>query len=185
MRPFERRKGWGFPNYPLQSAIMRGIEFEVVWLDQHVIQYQVTCSNGPFRGSTRMYLAHDDLSKTAQALNGFPSHIKDTRDIELGASEPNAAGGGIQMSFRCVGSVGHAVVLISLRADGCSGPAEPESVALYVPVEASSIDSFVAKARSIDGRKGAKAYLHMADHTVGWVQRNFPNIVSFSVPSRS
>ena len=172
-----------FVNYPLESLIMRGIEFEVVWLDQDVVEYQVTCSNGPFGGATRMYLAHDDLSNTAQILSGFPSDIKDTRDVQLGAFEPNAAGGGIHMSFRCIDSVGHAVVLVRLRADGCRGPADPESVRLYVPVEAGSIDAFVAKARSIDETQGAKAYLHMADHTVGWVQRNFPSLVKFSVPS--
>jgi len=162
---------------------MRGIEFEVLWFDQDVIEYQVTCSNGPFRGATRMYLAHDDLFKTGETLSGFPSNMRDTRDIELGAFAPNVAGGGIHMSFRCVDSVGHAVVLVRLRSDGCRGPDEPESACLYIPVEAGPIDSFVAKARSIDNSKGAKAYLHMADHTVGWVQRNFPSLVRFSVPS--
>jgi hypothetical protein len=162
---------------------MRGIEFEVVWFDQDVIQYQVTCSNGPFRGATKMYLAHDDLLKTAEALSGFPSSTTDTRDVQLGAFEPNFAGGGIAMSFRCVDSVGHAVVLVRLRADGCKGPGEPESASLYIPVEAGSIDSFVAKARSIDDTEGAKAYLHMADHTVGWVQRDFPSLVAFSIPT--
>jgi hypothetical protein len=162
---------------------MRGIEFEVVWFDQDVVEYQVTCSNGAFRGATRMYLADDDLSKTAQTLSGFPSDINDTRDVQLGAFERDVVGGGIHMSFRCTDSVGHAVVLVRLRADGCTGPAEPHSVSLYIPVEAGSIDSFVAKARSIDATQGAKAYLHMADHTVGWVQRNFPNLVKFSVPS--
>jgi hypothetical protein len=163
---------------------MRGIEFEVVWFDQDVIEYQVTCSNGPFCGATKMYLAHDELSKAAEALSGFPTNVKDSRDIQLGASRPKEAGGGISMSFRCVDSVGHAVVLIRLRADGCPGPGEPESASLYVPVEAGSIDVFVAKARSVDQTKGAKAYLHMADHTVEWVQQNFPTIVTFSMPAR-
>ena len=162
---------------------MRGIDFEVVWFDQDVIEYQVTCSNGPFRGATNMYLSHDGLSKAAEALSGFPSNIKDSRDVQLGAFEPKFAGGGISMSFRCVDSVGHAVVLVRLRADGCKGPDEPESVCLYIPVEAGSIDSFVATARSIDDTKGAKAYLHMADHTVAWVQRNFPSLVIFSIPT--
>jgi hypothetical protein len=66
-------------NYPLQFAVMRGIEFEVVWFDQHLIEYQVTCSNGPFRAATRMYLAHGDLSKAAETLSGFPSSIKDSQ----------------------------------------------------------------------------------------------------------
>ena len=119
-----------YANDPLQSLVMRGIEFEVVWFDQDVVEYQVTCSNGPFRGATRMYLAHDDLSKTAEILSGFPSDIKDTRDVQLGAFELNVAGGGIHLSFRCIDSVGHSVVLVRLRADGCMGPAEPESVSL-------------------------------------------------------
>jgi hypothetical protein len=87
---------------------MRGIEFEVVWFDQDVIEYQVTCSNGAFRGATKMYLAHDDLSNAAEALSGFPSNIKDSRDVQLGALEPKVAGGSVWMSFRCVDSVGHA-----------------------------------------------------------------------------
>lgn len=39
------------------------------------------------------------------------------------------------MSFRCVDSVGHAVVLVRLRADGCKGPDEPESVCPYIPAD--------------------------------------------------
>jgi hypothetical protein len=85
------------------------------------------------------------------------------------------------MSFRCVDSVGHAVVIVRLRADGCEGPSEPESVSLYIPVEAGSIDSFVTKARLITDTKGAKAYLHMADHTVGWAQRRFPGLVTCAI----
>src|SRR5215469_14395601 len=143
---------------------MRGIEFEVLWLDKYVVNYQVTCSNGSFFGATRMYLAQHDLSKTAQILSGIPSDIKDTRDVQLGAFEPTAAGGGIHMSFRCIDSIGHAVVLVRPRADGCKGPAEPENVCLYVPVEAGSIDSFVSEARCIEARaiddiQEAKAYL--------------------------
>ena len=106
-------------------------------------------------------------------MNGFPSHITDSRGVQLGTFEPNTAGGGIHMSFSCVDSVGHAVVLVKLRADGCKGVGEPESASLYVPVEAGSIDSFVTQARSISNTKGAKAYLHMADHPLSWSQRRF------------
>jgi hypothetical protein len=156
---------------------MRGIEFEVVWFDYDVIEYQVTCSNGPFHGVTKMYLTHDGLSGAAESLSGLPSNIEDSRDVQLGAFDPKAAGGGISMRFRCVDSVGHAVVLVRLRGDGCEGDGGAESVCLYILVEAGSIDTFVAKARSVKDSKGAKAYLHMADHTVGWVQRNFPSLM--------
>lgn len=123
-----------------------------------------------------MYLAHEDLSKAADTLEGFPSRAEDIRNVRLGALEPNLAGGGIDMTFRCVDSAGHAVVVVRLRADGCKSEDDPQSVSLYVPVEAAAIDSFVSKARSIDGTMGAKAYLQMADHTVAWVQRGFPHL---------
>lgn len=149
---------------------------EVVWFDQDVIECRVTCSNGPFCGATKMYLAHDELLKAADTLGGFPSSVEDNRNIRLGAFEPDVAGGGIEMAFRCVDSAGHAVVVVRLRADGCKSVGEPQSVSLYIPVEAGAIDSFVSKARSLDDNMGAKAYLQMADHTVGWVQRGFPNL---------
>jgi hypothetical protein len=162
---------------------MKGIEFEVVWFDQDVIEYRVTCGNGSFSGSTKIYSAHNDLAKAADTLSGFPSSIKDSRNIKLGAFESNVAGGGIDMDFRCIDSVGHAVITVWLRADGCTGIGKPQSVCLYIPIEAGSIDSFVAKARSIEASIGTNAYLHMADHTVGWVQRNFPTLTAFSSAS--
>jgi hypothetical protein len=87
----QRVKSPDLDSHPLQAAFMRGIEFEVVWFDQDVIECQVTCSNGPFRGATKIYLAHDDLSRAAETLSGFPSNIKDSRDVQLGAFEsPNS-----------------------------------------------------------------------------------------------
>jgi hypothetical protein len=129
---------------------MRGIEFEVVWFDQDVIEYEVRCSNGSFCGRAKMYLAHDSLSKAADTLSGFPSHPEDSRSVQFGASGPSNAGGGIHMSFYCVDSAGHAVVVVKLRADGCKDVGEAESACLHVPVEAGSIDSFVTQARSIN-----------------------------------
>jgi hypothetical protein len=149
---------------------MRGIEFEVVWFDDDAIEYQVVCSNGFFTGTAKMYLSHDGLQNAANTLTGFPSSATDLREVELGASKSAMAGGGIHMSFYCVDTVGHAVVAVKLSADGSKsfGP-ESQFVSLYVPVEAGAIDSFLKQARSIRKTKGAKAYLHMADHTLGWV----------------
>lgn len=152
---------------------MLGIEFEVVWFDQDVIEYEVRCSNGSFCGAAKMYLAHDDLVTAVGDLNGFPSNSKDSRHIQLGAFQANVAGGGIEMTCRCLDSAGHAVVLVRLRADGCKGAGEPQSVSLLIPVEAGSIDSFVTQARSIRDEKGAKAHLQMASHMVGWTERTF------------
>jgi len=91
-----------------------------------------------------MYLSHGELLKAADYLSGFPSNVKDSRQIEFGTFEPNTAGGGIHMGFYCVDSVGHAAVLVKIRADGCKAMGEAQSVALHIPVEAGAIDSFVA-----------------------------------------
>ena len=160
-----------FVNNPLQSLVMRGIEFEVVWFDHDAIEYQVVCSNGFFTGTAKMYLSHDGLHNAANALSGFPSSITDLREVQLGASESEMVGGRIQMSFYCVDSGGHSVALVKIRADGCRRFSEPQFVSLYVPVEAGAIDIFVQQARSIQNTKGAKAYLHMADHTLEWVRK--------------
>jgi hypothetical protein len=160
-----------FANNLLQSPVMRGIEFEVVWLDIHAIQYQVVCSNGFFTGTAEMYLNHDSLQNAANTLSGFPTSTTDRREVELGTLESDAADGGIHMSFYCVDSVGHAVVFVKLRDNSCKGFGKPQFVSLYVPVEAGAIDSFVKSAQSIRDTKGAKAYLNMADHTLGWVRK--------------
>jgi hypothetical protein len=152
---------------------MRGIQFEVIWSDQDVIEYRVQCSNGSFSGNVTLYSGHDDLRNAAEVLAGFPSNSKDSRTIELGTFDPRTAGGGIQTGFYCVDSVGHAIVSVKLRADGCSGMGEAQSVCLRIPVEAAAVDSFVSQARSVASTAGAKAYLHMADHTAGRVRRLF------------
>ena len=159
---------------------MRGIEFEIVWFDQDVTEYQITCSNGPFRCAARMYLAPDDLSKVAEILSGFPSSVQDVRDVKLGAFESNAAGGGVHMNFRCVDSVGHVTIRVMLRGDRNQVCDEHQSACLHIPVEAGSIDAFVNQASRIQRATGVKAYLQMADHTVGWVQRIFPDLAAFS-----
>jgi len=120
---------------------MRGIEFEVVWSDEDLIEYYVRCANGDFCGATKMYSGHNDLKSAADVLKGFPQHLQDARIIELGAFESNAAGGGIHLQFYCVDSVGHAVTLVKLRNDGCKTIGEPESVCLRIPVQAGAIDS--------------------------------------------
>lgn len=149
---------------------MKGIEFEVFWWDQDVIEYLVRCSNGAFAGAAKMYMGHDELSKLATVLGGFPSSNADSRNIELGTFQPKTAGGGIHMHFECVDSVGHACVQVKLRANGCKAMGDAQSVCLSVPVEAGAIDSFVAQIGRLRDAKGEKVFLQMADHTAGWVQ---------------
>jgi hypothetical protein len=140
-----------------------GIEFTVVWSDQDVSNVHVRCSNGRFSGDANIYLSHNDLSEMAEALSGFPSHAADSRNFELGAFDPNHAGGGIRMYFYCRDSVGHAAVDVKLRDDGCIALGEVESVALRIPVEAAAMDFFLVQVRGMNTKEiGATACLDMA-----------------------
>jgi len=115
-----------------------------------------------------MYLDHGGLPKAADALSGFPSDAKDSRMIELGTFEHRMAGGGIHMRFFCVDSVGHAAVLTKLRDDGCKDMGEPQSAALYIPVEAGAIDSFVLQARSIGTTVQRRTFTWLIPRWIGY-----------------
>jgi len=144
--------------------VKNGIEVALIWLDQDVLEFLFTCSNGRFSGQAEIYLSHDGLSEMAEALSGFPSHTKDSRHFELGTFNPDHADGGIRLHFRCTDSVGHAEVEVKLRGDACMGLGELESVALRIPVQPAAIDSFVSQIRQIEKQVGAIAYLQMANN---------------------
>jgi len=137
----------------------------VFWSDQDVIECQVRCSNGRFSGVAEIYVSQDDLPKMASALEGFPRSATDSRDLELGTCDPSYADGGIRLHCYCKDCVGHAVMEVTLRGDGCKGVGEPESVALILPVEAAGVDEFLAQVRAIDPEQTcSSAFLPMAGH---------------------
>ncbi len=147
----------------MESPPKPGIEFQVFWYDQDVVEFLVSCSNGSFSGSAKLYLDHDDLSELAKALSAFPSRSCDRRDFKLGTFEPTYAGGGLQMRFYCRDAAGHAGVDVKLRGHACTGMGDLESVALRMPLEAAAIDVFVWELEGIDTRQiGATAFLSMA-----------------------
>jgi hypothetical protein len=142
--------------------VENGIYVEVIWFDQDVIEYLISCSNGYFSGQAEIYLAHDDLQKMADSLGGFPSNATDSREFELGTFNPDHADGGMRMHFCCLDSLGHAAVEVKLRGDACKSLGEVESVALRIPVQAAGIDSFVSQIRKMNREIGATAHLQMA-----------------------
>ena len=140
-----------------------GINIEIIWFDQDVVECQFSCSNGRFSGVAGIYLSHDGLSEMADGLKGFPAAPTDVRELELGTFNPKHADGGVRLRCSCEDSVGHGVIEVRLRGDRCEGLGQPESVALFLPVEAAAIDSFVMQLRSMDTEQiGTAAFLAMA-----------------------
>jgi len=140
----------------------KGIGIEVRWFDESFLEVSFSCSNGRFSGQAEIYLAHDTLSTLADALIGFPANPNDSCKSKLGTFKPEHADGGVRMYSHCMDSVGHAAVDIQLRGDACTELGEIESVALRIPIQAASVDSFIKELRMIDKTIGATAYLQMA-----------------------
>ncbi|HTS11378.1 MAG TPA: hypothetical protein VMH00_04610 [Candidatus Limnocylindrales bacterium] len=136
-----------------------GIEITIIWMDQDVLEIAFRCSNECFSGQAEMYLGHDTLSEMAEALGGFPANSKDSREFQLGAFEPNHAGGGAWMHFRCVDSAGHAVVEVKVRSEGVG---DIEYVALRIPILAADVESFLSQVRQMNKQVGATAHLQAA-----------------------
>src|SRR5262249_35822393 len=151
-----------FKPMTMVSNLKGGIQFEVMWFDQDVLECQFRCSNGRFSGVAEIYLSHDDLSNMAAVLNGFPTHAADYRNIELGTFDSNHADGGVRLYFYCKDSVGHAAVDVKLRGDACKALGDVESVALRIPIQAAGVDSFIVQIKSMNTSEiGATASLDM------------------------
>jgi hypothetical protein len=140
----------------------RGIEFQLIWYDQDVVEFRFTCSNGKFCGQAEGYLGHRGIADLAKDLKGFPSKSSEPREFELGTFDPKCAGGGLKLRFSRVDSAGHCVVDLELRRDSRAAPRYFESVAMRIPVEPAAIDSFVAEITAIRLNVGEKAILSMA-----------------------
>ena len=104
-------------NMPIVTNPKGGIELEVFWSDEDLIQCQVRCSNGRFSGITEIYLSHPDLPRVASALKGFPYNGADLRELELGTFDPAHADGGIRLRCYCRDSAAHAEVEVTLWGD--------------------------------------------------------------------
>lgn len=120
-----------------------GIKFEVIWLDEHIVEVRVTASNGRFAGTADCYSAHDGIPRLAAAVRGFPVSNTDRREMEIGTLDPSRAGGGAKLVFRCVDRAGHAVVDVVVRADPRGHEGVAETASFSIPVETAAIDEFV------------------------------------------
>ncbi len=94
-----------------------GVKIEVIWFDDEVVELRVHGSNGRFAGTAELYASPDVFSEVAKSLRGFPSSIRDHRQIELGTFDPFCGGGGVRLTLRCVDATAHAVIEMSIRTD--------------------------------------------------------------------
>jgi len=135
--------------------VICGLEIEVLWSDEHVVEYRLRAGNGRFAGEADFYDNYECFSRIAGGMRGFPQSADDARDIELGTFNPDDAGGGVHLRLRSVDGAGHAAVRVTLR----SGDDDPSTAEFCLPVEAAGIDRFVRALAGQTTKAGSRARL--------------------------
>lgn len=134
-----------------------GIAIEVTWGDEDVIQVEVSASNGVFAGRVEAYHGLGMAAEWAAALDGFPQHHDDTREVTTGTLSDEYAGGGATLRFFVVDPAGHCAVRVRLRAaDLIRSIASAE---FTIGLEAAAVDRFVAELRAMSTEVGQRAAL--------------------------
>lgn len=137
-----------------------GLQFEVIYKAEDLIQVRVFAWNGSFGGTADIYVGIGRLEEIAARLKGFPASVSDRREITLGAFGPNTAGG-VEMQFYCADASGHAYVELKIESGSLSGKTV-QSAILSLPIEAAAVDSFVDDLRVPGLRKTGIARLEGA-----------------------
>ena len=134
-----------------------GIEIEVTWGDEHMLQLDVSASNGVFAGRVEAYAARDIAAQWAAALEGFPRDHDDCREMSTGTLSEEYAGGGASLRVVVRDASGRSAVLVRLRASDMVRPIA--SAEFTIEVEAAAVDRFVAGLRAMSTEVGQRAVL--------------------------
>jgi hypothetical protein len=142
-----------------------GISFEVIWLDESVIEVRVEGTNGRFWGRVDCYAGHDLFSRLAAVVRGFPSSNTDRREFDVGTAGPGyvgikaSSGGGVRLVLHCTDSLGHASLEVRMHTAPRPNNVGSETAVLFIPVDAAKVDDFVAALDRVHVAVGAVARL--------------------------
>src|SRR5882762_6217501 len=142
----------------------KGLQFEVIWNDNDVLEVRIVAWNGSFGGSADVYVSIGGLKEAAEKLGGFPHDPSDTVELLFGAFGKGWAGGAVSMRFYCRDGAGHAFVDAKIESyhDQKYGA---QSALLVVPVGATAVDIFVEDLRRLEADQRGIAILKAGTHS--------------------
>ncbi len=136
----------------------KGLQIDVKWFDNDLLEVRITAWNGAFGGAADVYLSIGGLRETADKLSGFPRNPTDKRELLFGRFGPGQAGGAVGMRFYCADGAGHAYVESKIESDNQIAGVN-ECVVLPLLIEPAALDSFVEDLRRLDAEKAGTAFL--------------------------
>lgn len=131
--------------------MQQGLTITIVNDDPGYLYIEICASNDSFAGSTYIYAGLNELSDFADRIAGFPSTPQDERKYEFGSRDGKFAGGYCSVHLRCIDSVGHARLGITVQDDDCLN--ELANATFGFPVLAADIDRFTTRLREIEKEK--------------------------------
>jgi hypothetical protein len=120
-----------------------GLQLEVIYQDNDLVEVRVSAWNSLFGGSSDVYLNKGELRELAGKLRGFPNSP--------------SAGGRVLINFHCTDGSGHAHVEAKIESNDAAG--SRQSAILFLPIEASAVDSFVDALSGLEESVNAAAFL--------------------------
>jgi hypothetical protein len=135
-----------------------GIEFQLIWHDNDVLNLRVLAWNGDFGGVVKIYEGVGNLHVVAAHLREFPNNPGDRREIVFGNFDRKCAEGGVSMRFHCVDGAGHAFVEVSVDSNFQRGGTIQTAVPA-MPVEAAAVDVFVRELERLESERSGTALL--------------------------
>ena len=136
-----------------------GLDIEVVYFDDDLVELRVTASNGVFRAQADIYENHEAPHLLADALRGFPTSPTDRVERTLGHFDPSYGGGGALLSLSCRDSLGHCCLRVIFRTDPHRDRDGSATAEFSVEIEPAGIDEFVSSLDAMRIALGANAHL--------------------------
>jgi hypothetical protein len=157
---------------------VRGLALQVVWFDEHMLEFKLSAGNESFSGETHFYAALDEARSLADRIGGFPESPADLREYQLGGSGLPGYGGA-RIRLACKDRSGHLVVRVDVSTE--HGPdLGTDSASVHFDAMPAAVDAFVDELRRMRVEVGQMAR-HVACGLTGRSTRTRSGIAPPSV----
>jgi hypothetical protein len=140
---------------------MRGITFEKVWSDEHVVEFEITTLDGCSQFFVKVYAGPDKLESLVEDLKRFVREVYGgIYDVEFGKFGPEYAGGAFHVRLH-LDTEGQLFVTVHAESDwysfSCTHVASRAT--LYLRTELGLLDRFIDELRQVSSGSQDKAAL--------------------------
>jgi hypothetical protein len=133
------------------------LAIELVYEDVDLEELSISADNGRYRGAATAYFSNGEVGVLANALVGFPKSTNQQEVFSGGQEESDF--GFAELIFRCVDTLGHIVVRVTLSETAQPNDFARNRVELELLCEPAALDHFSQELEAIARRQRNRAVL--------------------------